>query len=84
MLQRSPMIRFALEVLQHAMESYCNDRPRTRKLAVLHLAQAVELTIKAALVEKNVSIYEKDNARTLNPHKALDALARCWGLDRLR
>ena len=83
MLQRSPIIRFALEVLQHAMESYCNDLPRTRKLAVLHLAQAVELTVKAALVEKNISIYEKDNARTLNPHKALEALAKCWDIERI-
>jgi uncharacterized protein YutE (UPF0331/DUF86 family) len=42
----------------------------------------VELAVKAALVEKNVSIYEKNN-RTLNTHDALQQLAKVWGIERI-
>lgn len=82
MAQTSPILRFALEVLHHALENYVTDTPRHRKLAVLHLAQAVELTIKAALVERNVPIYEK-NGRTLNSHDALRCLADLWEVERI-
>jgi hypothetical protein len=44
-------------------------------MAVLNLAQSVELHIKAALVEKNVSIYEKAG-RTVNTYDALSCLAK--------
>ena len=42
----------------------------------------MELAVKAALVEKNVSIYEKNN-RTLNTHDALQQLAKVWGIERI-
>ena len=81
--QSSPIMRFALEVFEHALESYVGKQPRHRKFAVLGLAQAVELAIKATLVEKNVSIYEKDGNRTLNPHGAMLSLAKLWGVERM-
>lgn len=59
MAQGSPILRFALEVLQHALESYCSNEFRDRKISVLNLAQSLELAIKAALVENNISIFEK-------------------------
>ena len=82
MAQTSPILRFALEVLHHALENYATDTPRHRKMAVLNLAQAVELSIKAALVENNVPIYEK-GGRTIVIHDALIALARLWSVERL-
>ena len=51
-------------------------------MAVLNLAQSVELAIKAALVENNVPIYEKGN-RTIVVHDALAALAKLWNVDRI-
>lgn len=82
MAQTSPILRFALEVLHHALENYASATPRHRKIAVLNLAQAVELAVKAALVEKNVPIFEK-NSRTLVVHDALDRLAALWGVERI-
>jgi len=46
------------------------------------LAQAVELAIKAALVERNVPIYEKEG-RTINTHYALANLAKLWSVERV-
>lgn len=83
MLQRSPILRFALEVFEHALESAVSKKARDRKLAVINLAQCVELAVKAALVEKNVSIYAKDSPKTVTPHEALKALAGLWSLDRV-
>ncbi|NUB24698.1 hypothetical protein [Azospirillum brasilense] len=82
MLQRSPIIRFALEVMEHALECYCSDKSRDKKIAVLNLAQCVELSVKAALVENNVSIYEK-GSRTLNIHDALQSLSKVWKVDKI-
>ncbi len=82
MAQTSPILRFALEVLHHALENYATDTPRHRKMAVLNLAQAVELSVKAALVENNVPIYEK-GARTIVIHDALAALAKLWTVERV-
>jgi hypothetical protein len=82
MAQTSPILRFALEVLQHGLENYVAGSPRHRKMAVLNLTQVVELAVKAALVERNVPIYEK-NSRTLVIHDALDRLAILWSLDRV-
>ncbi len=82
MLQRSPILRFALEVFEHALESAVSDRSRDRKLAVINLAQCVELAVKAALVEKNISIYTKES-RTITPHEALRLLAELWASPRI-
>ena len=49
---------------------------------MLNLAQAVELVVKAALVENNVSIFEKGSG-TLTVNDALDRLAALWSVDRI-
>jgi hypothetical protein len=51
-------------------------------MAVLSLAQAVELSVKAALVENNVPIYEK-GGRTVVVHDALASLAKLWNCERI-
>jgi HEPN domain-containing protein len=81
MIQRSPILRFALELFEQALEKSVTSRPRDRKIAVLHLAQCVELAVKAALVEKNVSIYLRD--KTVNTHEARRQLCGIWGVERL-
>ena len=82
MAQTSPILRFALEILHHALENYSTESPRHRKVAVLNLAQAVVLAVKAALVENNVRIYET-NGRTINTHDALASLAKLWQVERI-
>lgn len=82
MAQTSPILRFALEVLHQALENYASETARHRKMAVLNLAQAVELSVKAALVENNVPIYEK-GGRTVVVHDALAALAKLWDAERV-
>ena len=51
-------------------------------MAVLNLAQSVELTVKAALVENNVPIYLTGN-RTIVIHDALASLAKLWSVERI-
>ncbi len=82
MASASPIFRFGLEIFHHALENYASEQPRHRKVAVLSMAQAVELLIKAALVEKNVPIYGKDG-RTVRIHEALSELAFLWGEKRI-
>ena len=82
MLQRSPILRFALEVFEHALENATSGKARNRKIAVINLAQSIELSVKAALVERNVSIYTKDS-KTLNTHDALARLAELWQVPRI-
>jgi hypothetical protein len=82
MAQTSPILRFALEILHHALENYSSGTPRHRKVAILNLAQAIELVVKATLVENNVSIYDK-GGRTLNPHEAMACLAKLWNAERV-
>ena len=82
MAQTSPILRFALEIIHTALENYCGPAPRHRKVAVLNLAQGIELAIKAALVENNVPIYDK-GGRTVNTHEALERLAKLWDVERI-
>jgi len=78
MFHRSPILSFALELLLYCVELQSHANARARKLTVLHLAQAVELVVKAALVEQNIPIYDKGN-KTLSTHDAREKLAGAWG-----
>jgi HEPN domain-containing protein len=80
--QTSPILRFALEIFHHALETYASATPRHRKIAVLTLAQSVELAVKAALIENNVPIFDK-GGRTINTHDGLANLAKLWSLERI-
>jgi len=82
MPQRSPIMRFALEVFEHALENYVGGGPKKRKMTVLNLAQVVELAAKAVLVEANEPIFEK-NRHTISAHEAFQRLAQVWNLARL-
>jgi hypothetical protein len=82
LLSSSPILRFALEVLDHGLANAVSLRQRDWKIAVLSLAQTIELTVKAALVERNVPIITKD-AKTIGIHEGLTALASQLGVERL-
>lgn len=82
MVSSSPILRFALEVLDRGLHDAVSTRSRDWKMAVLSLAQTVELTVKAALIEANIPIYTKDG-KTLVIHDALGQLAGHLGVERL-
>lgn len=83
MLQRSPILRFALEVFDHSLANATSTNPRDWKMAVMSLAQSVELAVKAALVEQNVPIYDKKAGMTITIRDALGKLAELWDQDRV-
>lgn len=82
MLSNSPILRFALEVLERGLADAVSVRPQDGKMAVLALAQTIELVVKAALVEANIPIYTKEN-KTIVIHDGLTQLAQHLGIDRL-
>lgn len=54
----SPLFHSALDLLAHACEHYVSNQERDRRLAVLHLANAVELLLKDRLIDLGISIFE--------------------------
>jgi hypothetical protein len=70
---QSPILKTSLELLVHAFEHYSGGTPRDYRFCVLHLAHAAELAVKAALVERNQSIY-LGSAKTLDVHAAINKL----------
>lgn len=76
-MHSSPMLRFSLELYTHSLKAHLGATDFERKLAVLSLAQAVELAVKAALVEDNISVYEHGN-KTVNTHTAREKLGKAW------
>lgn len=76
-------MRAAVELLEHALEHVVTNDERDRRIAVLHLAQVVELGAKAALVSQNEPMYEKAGSRTLTVHQSLDRVEELRGGDRL-
>jgi hypothetical protein len=76
-----PIMRAAVELLEHALEHAVAGEERDRRIAVLHLAQVIELGAKAALVSRNIPIYAKGST-TLTVHQSLDEVEKLRG-DRL-
>src|SRR5713226_7857076 len=57
MSYKSPLFTSALELYAHAVELYASGRQRNFKFAILHLANAVELILKDAILDLGQSIY---------------------------
>jgi len=75
----SPIMKTSLELFTHAIEHFIKGDETDCRLSVLHLAHALELAVKACLVNHNISIYEKDN-RTLSIHNSFRLLKAAWNL----
>lgn len=69
----SPIFKHAVESFQHGLEHYLDGADRSRKFALLHLDQAVELLLKEKVILIGKSIY-KSNGSTLTLHEALNSL----------
>lgn len=74
-MTKSPMFGHALDSFQHGIEHYMEASPRSRKFALLHFDQAVELLIKERIVDAGKSIYKSDG-KTLSFHEAFGAVER--------
>ena len=72
-MKQSPMFKHAIESFQHGLEHYLEGSERSRKFALLHIDQAVELMLKEKIVQLGKSIY-KSNGSTLSMHEALKSL----------
>lgn len=67
------MLKFAFETFQHGLEHHLEQSPLSRKFALMHLDQAVELLLKEKIVQLNKTIYKGDNT-TLNMRECFNSL----------
>ena len=67
------MLRFAFETFQHGLEHHLEQSPLSRKFALMHLDQAVELLLKEKIVQLHKTIYKSDNI-TLNMRECFNSL----------
>ena len=72
---QSPMLTHALESFEHGLEHYIDGTSRSRKFALLHLDQAIELLLKEKCVRLGKSIYKNDGT-TLTIHEAFSSLKK--------
>jgi hypothetical protein len=78
-------MKTSLELFRHAIEHYvaaekdAEGQEHNSRLAVLHLAHAIELAAKACLLNHNHDIYRKSGV-TLNSHEAFQGLKKVWGI----
>lgn len=70
----SPLLRNAIESLEHGLDHYSRNTGLDRKFAILHIDQAVELILKEAVRSMGLSIYRRDRKTTIGLHEALDVL----------
>lgn len=72
-IDRSPMFNHAIESFEHGLQHYLDGMERSRKFALLHLDQAVELFLKEKIVRLGKSIYKNDGT-TLTLHESFSSL----------
>jgi len=72
----SPILRSALEVLEHSLYHYFrSDTSLDRKFALLHLDQGVELLLKERVRKSGTSIYVRNKKETISTWEAFEILA---------
>ena len=70
---RSPMFNHAIESFEHGLQHYLDGTEGSRKFALLHLDQAIELFLKEKIVRLGKSIYKNDGT-TLTLHESFSSL----------
>ncbi|MCC2631848.1 MAG: hypothetical protein K0S20_547 [Patescibacteria group bacterium] len=73
MKKRSPILRHALESLDHGLDHYIVGNEKDRKFCILHIDQAVELLLKEKIASQGKDLYKTDG-QTLNFHESLKSL----------
>ena len=69
-----PLLEAALEYLEHGLEHYLGGSDKDRRLTILHLIHAVELTLKEKVLRTGKSIYRPKGKTTINIQEAFEIL----------
>lgn len=72
-MKQSPILNHAIESFEHGLQHYLDGTPRSRKFALLHIDQAIELVLKERAVQLGKSIYKSDGT-TLTIHETFSSL----------
>ena len=72
-MNQSPMFQHAVESFEHGLEHYLDGSAKSRKFALLHIDQAIELLLKEKVVQLGKTIYKSDGT-TLNLYEAFRSL----------
>ncbi|WP_162917475.1 hypothetical protein [Dongia deserti] len=72
---QSPMLKHAIESLEQGLAHFLEGTERSRKFALLHIDNAVELMLKEKCVVLGKSIYKGDGT-TLTIHEAFNSLKK--------
>ena len=73
-MKQSPMFLHAVESFEHGLQHHLDGTTKSRKFALLHIDQAIELFLKEKVVRLGKSIYKSDGT-TLNLHEVFKSLA---------
>jgi hypothetical protein len=76
----SPMLKFALDSFEEAVEQYKKGTDKGRRYSVLHCDHTIELVLKDRLRRAGVSIYKKNSNQTIEYHDMLNALINNHGV----
>lgn len=68
------MLQMALDLLVHGLQHFINGEPLDRRLAILHLDQAVELTLKERLRVAGKQIMRPGKKESISLYEAYDEL----------
>lgn len=82
-MNQSPMFKHAVESFEHGLEHYLDGSEKSRKFALLHIDQAIELFLKEKVVQVGKTIYKNDG-NTLNLHETFRSLQDLDILERPR
>lgn len=72
----SPMLQMALDLLVHGLQHFINGDTLDRRLAILHLDQAVELTLKERLRVAGQQIMKPGRKESISLMEAYEGLDR--------
>ena len=67
------MFRHSIETFEHGLEHYLDGSEKSRKFALLHIDQSIELVLKEKIIQLGKSIYKTDGT-TLNLHEVFKSL----------
>lgn len=74
-MKQSPMLQHAIESFAHGLEHFLDGTERSRKFALLHIDQSVELFLKEKCIRLGKSIYKSDGT-TLTVHETFRSLEK--------
>ncbi|WP_052345703.1 hypothetical protein [Paucisalibacillus sp. EB02] len=75
-MKRSPLLISSMECIAHSTELISQKNKIKYKFVILHLANAIELILKAKLIEEGKSIYINNKSQTLSVWETINQLSK--------